>query len=146
MVKLSYNFQCWVYLPIRKDWILFREVLFFHWFHPLLASPSTYSQFMSLRWIQNKIIEALPPALLRYNSHITLYNINVYNVLIWYYYELQNDYYHSISNDLIPSHSYCFLFVVRTFGSTLLAHSRIWYSIISYNHRAVHYMPKLLIL
>lgn len=37
------------------------------------------------------------PDLLKYNWHIKLYKFKVYNVLIWYTYVLQNDYFHSIS-------------------------------------------------
>ena len=43
-----------------------------------------------------------PSALLTHTWHITFCKFNVYNILIWYTYKLQNDYHHSISYHLHP--------------------------------------------
>lgn len=39
----------------------------------------------------------IPPALSRYNWHITLFKYKLDNVLIWYLYILQNDYHNKVS-------------------------------------------------
>ena len=50
------------------------------------------------------------------NWHITLHNLKVYYLLIWYTYILYNDYPHSvIANTSITSHNYSFFLVGRTF-------------------------------
>ena len=42
-------------------------------------------------------ISFLPPALLRYNWHVTLCKFKVYSVMIWITYILQNDYHNNVS-------------------------------------------------
>ena len=54
-----------------------------------------------------------PPALLRYNWHITLHKFKVYSVMIWCTYRSQNIYHDKVSYHILHPRNYYFVVVVR---------------------------------
>ena len=86
--------------------------------------------------------QEVPPLLLRYNWHIALYQSQVYHVMIWYLYILQNN--HPNKSSWHPSlHILTKYFSCDKNFLRFTQLSSMQHSIVNYSHSAVHHISRI---